>query len=155
MIMSILRKVLVPTLLITGIYSFAQTKSYTVKNVDQMAVYPGCDKTSSNQELTDCFARKISAALGSTIDITVLENEYKDKKDVNFVSKAMLTITKDGKIDNIEVIGDEKLNKLVKVGLNRINENLEINNTSIIPAKDEKGKNVDLAYSLPVRFAFQ
>lgn len=153
--MSVLKELFLPALLLTGICSIAQTGKFTVNNVDQMAVYPGCDKSSTNKELTDCFTKKLSSELINAIDISILEKEFDNKKDGNFSSKAMLTITKNGKIDKIEVVGDEKLNNLVKLGLAKINEDFNTNNTYIIPAKDNKGNNVDLAYSLPVRLSFQ
>lgn len=153
--MKTLKKLYLPTLMLAGTFSLAQNKNLnTVETVHKMAIYPGCEEIKSNDKMTECFAKKLSLDISNIIDSeSIISNFDKKATNIKLVSKAMITVNKDGKISKVEVIGDKILNKAVEISFEKLIAEYESNNIKIKPAKDAKGNNVDLAFNLPVRFA--
>lgn len=134
--------------------------NYTARQVNQMAIYPGCERfKGNNTELQRCMAQKfqevLSDELQSFIDQMASRGESSAGARVSFVidSKGNLIQIKADPAPGPRVNSD--LAKETENALKRVNDRLNRRGRGIQPAKMDDGSDVNLRFQLPVQFRLE
>lgn len=116
--------------------------------VDQMAIYPGCEKYEGQKRaLMKCFSEKLSADM-----IKYLDTEYPDvDKDMVQVQLEFLVDTKGEIVDVNPVRGDNEFKPQAKEALEKVAQRLKRKNKKITPAKMNTGEEVLLQFKNTVK----
>lgn len=146
-------KFLIPCFIGMSTIGLAQDKIYTIDNVDKMVIYPGCENNQDNEQLKNCFNKKIQLDIVNLLKDSKLIDQYVDKENITFTSNAKFEINSEGKIVNLSVKGDQELNDFISKAFQDLNENFISKNQYISPAQNKNGQKVTMEYQLPVRLA--
>lgn len=126
------------TKLFDGLTDFGDVPFATV---DQVPIFPGCEKGVSNEENKLCLSKKLNSVVATNFN-----TDLASSLNLNGVVKiyAFFKISKTGKITDIKVRAPKpELEAEVKRVLNMLPD--------LIPAKN-KGKKVTVPYYLPIKF---
>lgn len=131
----------------------SDTKTVNVREVTQMAVFPGCEKVANTKkELTDCMSLKLKEEIGNQLSdfsmIAEKNNLTKVKAQLNFV------VDKNGRIVQIHTVGngDKILGTEAQKALDRISRRMIQKQKFIKPAQMSDGTEVNMLFSIPVSF---
>jgi len=126
---------------------------YKVREVTQMAVFPGCEKfTGNNGKLQNCLAEQLQKELSSQLsDFEVVANRQGIHEAV---AKVQFIIDKSGKIIEIKTLngGNKELSEDSREALERISKRMIQKGKYIEPAKFKDGTPVNLMFTIPVKF---
>jgi len=118
----------------------AESITYTSKEVDQMAVFEGCDLYPTTQENVTCFSNKMNQ---------IFIQFFKTKFDVTTLPKGVVKITyvigKDGKLKDFKGQGNEEL---IPYALEVFEE---INQTISFQPATKNGVSVDVKFAMPIK----
>lgn len=127
--------------------------TFTVREVSQMAVFPGCEKFAGNKtKLQTCLSEQLQKELGTQLNDF---NDVAQRQGINeAVAKVQFVIDKNGKIIQVKALngGNVELSKESKEALERIAKRMVQKGKYIQPAKFEDGTPVNLAFTIPVKF---
>lgn len=127
-------------------YAYETPKKYNLKDVHQMAVYPGCEKfMGNNAKLNECLVENISTEVISKDPILSTKEEFSITLD--------FLITKEGKIFNVNPVsnGNRILEKSARNSLMRLSTRMRNHNILILPAKSKDGENLDLQMNVTLK----
>ncbi len=116
------------------------TTAYSFREVDQMAVFEGCQPSLSSEELKNCFSSKMNTIFGQKMNEVL--NSQKLPIGVVIIK---YTIGSEGKLKDISGQGNEVI---LPVALSIFEE---INQTISYQPALKNGIVVDVKYSMPVR----
>jgi hypothetical protein len=127
-------------------------KTMNVKQVTKMAIYPGCEKSKNNDELTRCMAEKLSAELG--VQLKDFEEIANSKGIEQANARLSFVVDEMGRIVQVRAAknGDKELSAEAKNALDRISKKMVQKRKYIQPAEASDGSNVKLIFNLPVRY---
>ncbi|MGB6093252.1 MAG: hypothetical protein WBF83_05765 [Moheibacter sp.] len=127
-------------------------KTMNSTQVTKMAVFPGCEKSKTNQDLTNCMATKLSQELGIELrDFEDIANKYGiDKAN----AKLSFVVDRNGKIIQVQAMsgGNKELSAEAQKALNKISKKLVQKGKYIKPAETDDGTAVNLIFNIPIRF---
>lgn len=130
-----------------------EDKVYTVREISQMAIFPGCEKSGPGKKaIQDCMARE----LGRELDLQL--SDFRRKADEYGLNSARtrlyFIVDKSGKITHVRAVdgGDKMLGTEAQKALRRIAERMEKRRKYIQPARLDDGTVVSLNFSLPLYF---
>lgn len=130
-----------------------EDKVYTVREISQMAVFPGCEKAGpGKKEIQACMARELEK------ELNVQLSDFRRKADEYGLDAAKtrlyFIVDKSGKITHIRAVdgGDEMLGAEAQKALRRIADRMEKKRKYIQPAQLDDGTVVSLNFSLPLYF---
>lgn len=134
---------------ISFVYS-QQQQLYTVREVKEMAVFPGCEKIKSNRlkEVNQCLASQLSGLLNEKLDgIETIMNQHGITKAFAIIQ---FVISKEGVILGVANTegSDPILGHAAVNALNMISEEIK----PIRPAKLKSGEMVNILYQMPVTY---
>lgn len=127
--------------------------TYNAREVSMMAVFPGCEKFSSNKEKSrECFAKKLQDEL--SIQLNDFGEVAEAKNIRQAVAKLQFVVDKSGEIIQIKSMngGNAELSKESKEALERIAKRFIQKGKLIQPAKLDDGTPVNLIFTIPVKF---
>ena len=125
-----------------------EAETYSVRQVTKMAVFPGCEKFTENEDLRKCFQEKLNKPLEKDLD-SQIEDFLSMRMNV-LISIIQFIVSKEGRFKGIEQVrGNTELGKRVVIAL----ENFT-NKIILEPALIENNKPVNLIFQLPVKYAF-
>lgn len=133
-------------------------EKYTVRQVGQMAIFPGCEKVDPNDKakLTQCMSQKLNEHLGDHL------SKFGDKFITDGFStayaKVRFVVSKEGKIIEVKALQDSttseanrRLGEASEIALVKIATKL----AHIQPALlEDDGKPVHLQFDLPVTYRY-
>ena len=143
------KKTVLLLLLSINAFSFAQEKTYTIKDVEKIAIYPGCEETLDNIEQTKCLNNKLMKDLYLQLSDSV-KRMSDNNRFGNFRTFNTFTINSNGEFVDIVSTGDRQLGDAVKNAFKKLNKLQTKTNKKIIPAKNSYGENVNLQFSIPI-----
>lgn len=122
---------------------FAQKTNFTIREVEQFAVFPGCEEKTSKEDLQKCFSQKISQLLADEL------SDIRYSVEGEFKSRVQFVVSKEGKIVEIKPMagGNEIFNVKVVEAMQRIS-----NRVKIQPAKLDDGTVVNTIFQLPILY---
>ncbi|HTO38859.1 MAG TPA: hypothetical protein VL021_10570 [Brumimicrobium sp.] len=134
--------------------------NYSVRNVKDMAVFPGCEKFAGDKnKLQQCLSQKLNDELNDQLaDFAEVMN---NRGETSAVAKISFVIDKSGKIIQVQAMQggggyiNEQLGKEAEKAMQRIATRLASRGRLIQPAKLDDGSPVNLNFSIPVRFNLQ
>lgn len=127
-------------------------KTMSSTQVTKMAVFPGCEKSKTNQDLTNCMATKLSQELGIEL------RDFEDIANKNGIDKAnaklSFVVDRNGKIVQVQAMngGNKELSAEAQKALNKISKKLVQKGKYIKPAETDDGTAVNLIFNIPIRF---
>lgn len=127
-------------------------KTMNSTQVTKMAVFPGCEKSKTNQDLTNCMATKLSQELGIEL------RDFEDIANKNGIEKAnaklSFVVDRNGKIIQVQAMngGNKELSAEAQKALNKISKKLVQKGKYIKPAETDDGTAVNLIFNIPIRF---
>lgn len=116
------------TLLIT-VFTFSQD-IYNSNNVDEFAVYPGCEDDSNSY--LECFKNKLNEEVSDKLSKITLDKILNGSGD--YFAKLYFIIDENGYFTNVTSQGNETLARISTQTLYRINREQKENSTKIKPA---------------------
>lgn len=139
----------------TGTGDVGETNNtvYKVRDVAQMAIFPGCERFAGNNEkLQDCMSEQLQNELGN--QLSDFENIAHRQNINEAMAKVQFIIDKSGKIIDVKPLngGNAELSKEAKQALERISKRMVQKGKFIKPAKFEDGTAVNVMFAIPVRF---
>jgi len=140
-------KTLLITFLLFNTSLFGQTKEES-----KMVIYPGCEKFEKhgNQELMDCFSKKINK--GFLIELENLLAEINLKiTQVKIDAKVKFQINADGEFVNLEIDGTEDDKILLKKAFINYALSLKEKNIVIKPAVNNRGEKAKISFNIPYK----
>jgi len=117
---------------------------YNIIGVEQVPIFPGCEKLKTNKETRDCFSTKVNKLINKNFNIDRVANKGiagRHRVNVGF------TINREGEVVNIktsakhEILNQEALKTIKTL-------------PKMIPAK-QSNKTVSVVYSLPIIIVIQ
>lgn len=144
-----IKKTVLLLLLSINTFTFAQEKTYTIKEVEKIAIYPGCDETLDNNEQIKCLNNKLLSDLFSQLSDSVNRMTASNRSG-HFKTFNTFVINSNGDFVDIVSNGDRQLSDAVKNAFKKLNKIQTKTNKKIIPAKNSDGENVNLKFSIPV-----
>jgi len=124
-------------------------KDYSIKDVKDFAVYPGCEKFSDNAQLLNCFSEKINQLLPKKlkrIQRKLLKNDV-----IYARANVLFIVSKEGEIVFPKIT--EGFNEEFNVAVIDAFKSLSKEIPKIEPAKLEDGTAVNLIFQMPVIFS--
>ena len=131
-------------------FSFAQEKIYSVKDVEKIAIYPGCDENLDNIEQIKCLNIKLSTDLNSQL-LDSVDRMADNGRRGFFKTVNTFTINSNGDFIDIESEGDLQLGDAVKNAFRKLNQIQNKTKQKVIPAKNANGENVNLRLAIPIK----
>ncbi len=126
--------------------SFAQ-KIYAPKNVNQFAIYPGCEDSSENQ--IECFNTKLTENVNERLGQVKLDKILNGAGD--YFAKLFFVIDENGNFSNVTSQGNETLARISTQILYKINREQEEASIKIKPALVD-GTPVKVNFNISVRY---
>lgn len=124
----------------------------SARQVNKMAVFPGCENLKTNNELTACMSQKLIEELGDQLS-GFEEIAYKSGIDIAN-AKLSFVVDKNGKIVQIKAMdgGNKELSTESQKALDRISKRLIQKKKYIKPAQMNDGSSVDMIFMIPVKY---
>ena len=126
----------------------ASTTDYTARQVQTMAVYPGCEPSDTKLELQKCLQKNLTHLLADYLaDFSDTMNEM----GIDLaMAKVQFVISKTGKIVQVKAMegGTPELGHAAEVAMNKIADSIPY----IEPAQLEGGEKVNMIFQMPIRF---
>lgn len=144
-----MKKTVLLLLLSINTFSFAQEKTYTIKDVEKIAIYPGCEENLDNIKQIKCLNNKLLSDLNSQLSDSVKRMTANNRSGY-FRTINTFTINSNGDFVDIVSNGDRQLSDAVKNALKKLNKLQTKTNKKIVPAKNSNGENVSLQFSIPI-----
>ncbi|MGB6083941.1 hypothetical protein [Moheibacter sp.] len=135
-------------------FIFAQEQPVYIGNqVEQMAVFPGCEKidNSDTNALTNCMSEQLSGRLISELD--GLDEALRQSGVFDAQAQIQFVISREGIIIGIEPM--EGSNSILGDAASVAMEKIAMELPPIRPAMLKKGQPVNLVFQLPVRFQIE
>ncbi len=130
------------------VFSVANAQSEKIK---KMPVFIGCEQFSTNDDLKNCFNKKIGTQIQQEIEFLSNIADYLHMGDS--YSKLKFTVSKEGKFINPEVEGINPIfNSFVWSSIIILQNKLDQNGLSLKPGLDQKNKPMNVTLAIPVRF---
>ena len=128
-------------------FTFSQ-EIYTIKNVSQFAIYPGCEE--KTDDYVECFNTKLNHDLEERLSKIKLDKIL--QKSGDYFAKLNFIIDENGYFSNITSQGNETLGRIATQILYKINREQEENSTKIKPALINENP-VKVYFNIPVRYS--
>ena len=133
-------------------YNFIYSQNsdvYTARQVTKMAVFPGCEKFTSNIDLRDCFTEKLTKQLSKDLDPQI--EFFLGFRTNAIVAKLEFVVSKQGKLIEVKSIvgGNSQLGNKAVESLVNYSKRLTIQ-----PAILENNEPVNLIFQLPIKYNF-
>ncbi len=127
------------------------SRSFTARQVSEMAIFPGCEEVTEKSLLTKCFARKMNELLVGKLEDFAQEME--NLKISTAHTKLQFVVDKKGKLTQIKAMegGTPILGEASLKAMNEIATEIK----PIRPALLEDGSPVNLVFQLPVRYQIE
>lgn len=126
----------------------APTTDYTARQVETMAIYPGCEPTASKVELQKCLQQNLNDLLADYLA------DFSDKMNEMgidlAVAKVQFVIDKNGKMIQIKSMegGTPELGEAAEIAMLKIATSIP----RIEPATLTGGEKVNMIFQMPIRF---
>lgn len=127
------------------------TTDYTARQVETMAVFPGCESTASKVELQKCLQQNLNLLLADYLA------DFSDKMNEMgidlAVAKVQFVIDKNGKIIQIKSMGGgtPELGEAAEIAMLKIANAIP----RIEPATLTGGEKVNLIFQMPIRYSLE
>lgn len=131
--------------------SKTDSANFTARQVDKMAVFPGCESETEKVALVKCFQQRISELLVDKLSNFANEMERLNKEEA--ITRIQFVVDKNGKLIQIKALdgGTPELAAASSKAIEEIAAEIQ----PIRPATLEDGSPVNLVFQLPVKYKIE
>lgn len=144
-----MKNLIILLLTLNSVHSFCQESDvFTARQVEKIAVFPGCEKFTSNEDLLNCFRENLNKQLEKNLNREI--DYFLSLRMENLITKIQFVISKDGEFKYIESLGGNQELSVKAVDV----FNKSVKRIIVAPAYIENKKPVNLVFQLPVKYSF-